>query len=70
MKENREIEIYTEDKFQTNIVRPLVSIDEAVRMFNEYQKLKQKLRGEGDFIEFTDYKGNKREAQRSNGEQS
>jgi len=62
MKENREIEIYTEDKFQTNIVRPLVSIDEAVRMFNEYQKLKQKLRGEGDFIEFTDYKGNKKEA--------
>lgn len=34
------------------MLRPLVAVDEAVRAFNEYQKLKQKLRTAGDFVKF------------------
>lgn len=47
---------------KVDIVRPLVSLDEAVRAFNEYQKLKQKLAGPGDFIKFKDRDGNLKEA--------
>ena len=51
------------EKIQTpQIVRPLVSSEEALKAFNEYQLLKKKLRGEGDFVEFTDSKGQKKEA--------
>lgn len=57
-KENQEIVSVKESSF----LRPLISIDEAVEVFNEYQRLKKKLRGEGDFIEFTDRQGNKKEA--------
>ena len=44
------------------LVRPLVNVDKAVEAFNEYQQLKDKLRQPGDFIEFTDRKGNTKEA--------
>ena len=51
------------EKVQTpQIVRPLVTSEEALKAFNEYQLLKKKLRGEGDFVEFTDSKGQKKEA--------
>ena len=46
----------------TSIIRPLVNPQEAVEAFNQYQQLKQALRGQGDFGEFTDGKGNKKEA--------
>lgn len=54
----------TEEKglVSASIVRPLVSIDEAVKAFNEYQKLKTKLRGPGDFARFKDRDGNEKEA--------
>jgi len=59
MKDNNEL---LPEKVQTQIIKPLVSPDEALHAFNEYQALKKKLRGEGDFVEFRDKKGNKREA--------
>lgn len=37
---------------QVGIVKPLVNADEAVRAFNEYQQLKNKLRSDGDFVKF------------------
>lgn len=47
---------------QVGIVKPLVTPDEAVQAFNAYQQLKQKLRGEGDFVQFEDRNGNQKEA--------
>lgn len=47
---------------QVGIVKPLVTPDEAVQAFNAYQQLKQKLRGEGDFVQFKDRNGNLKEA--------
>lgn len=47
---------------QVGIIRPLVDLDGAVDAFNEYQKLKQRLRGPGDFIAFKDRSGNDKEA--------
>jgi len=43
-------------------IKPLVGVDEAVEAFNEYQKLKNKLKGPGDFVGFKDRQGNIREA--------
>jgi len=59
MKDNNEM---LPEKVQTQIIKPLVNPDEALQAFNEYQTLKKKLRGDGDFVEFKDKKGNKREA--------
>jgi hypothetical protein len=50
------------EKVQPQIVRPLITPEEALKAFNEYQALKKKLRGEGDFVEFTDARGQKKEA--------
>ena len=50
------------EKVQPQIVRPLITPEEALKAFNEYQALKKRLRGEGDFVEFTDAKGQKKEA--------
>jgi len=50
------------EKVQPQIVRPLITPEEALIAFNEYQALKKKLRGDGDFVEFRDKRGNKREA--------
>ncbi len=47
---------------QSGFIRPLLSVDQAVDAFNQYQALKTKLRGEGDFITFTDHLGNVKEA--------
>jgi len=47
---------------QSGFIRPLLSVDQAVEAFNQYQALKTKLRGEGDFIAFTDHLGNVKEA--------
>jgi hypothetical protein len=51
-----------EEPQSIGIVRPLVTVDAAVAAFNEYQQLKQKLRGPGDFITFTDRNGQQKEA--------
>ncbi len=59
MKDNNEL---LPESPQTQIIKPLVNPEEALQAFNEYQALKKKLRGEGDFVEFKDKKGNKREA--------
>lgn len=59
MKDNNEL---LPERVQNQIIKPLVTPDEALQAFNEYQALKKKLRGEGDFVEFRDKKGNKREA--------
>jgi len=57
MKEVHELEVTERSGF----IRPLVSADDAVAQFNEYQQLKKKLRGDGDFISFTDRQGNRKE---------
>lgn len=57
---SHEIERVKADSF--GILKPLVTPDEAVKAFNEYQQLKQKLRGAGDFIGFKDRDGNPKEA--------
>jgi hypothetical protein len=59
MKDNNEL---LPEKTQTQIIKPLVNPEEALKAFNEYQSLKRKLRGDGDFIEFVDSRGQKREA--------
>jgi len=59
MKDKEELLL---EKVQPQIVRPLITPEEALKAFNEYQALKKKLRGEGDFVEFTDARGQKREA--------
>ncbi len=55
-----EIERVKADNF--GIIKPLVTPDEAVAAFNQYQQLKQRLRGPGDFIAFKDREGNPKEA--------
>lgn len=57
---SHEIERVKADSF--GILKPLVTPDEAVKAFNEYQQLKQTLRGAGDFIGFRDRDGNPKEA--------
>jgi len=52
----------TKEVHEKGFVRPLLSADSAVEAFNEYQALKIKLRGDGDFITFYDRDGNKKEA--------
>jgi len=56
--ENTELQVQERAGF----IRPLLSVDQAVEAFNQYQTLKTKLRADGDFIQFTDRKGNKKEA--------
>jgi hypothetical protein len=46
---------------QIEVIRPLVAADRAVEIFNEYQSLKGKLASEGDFREYTDSGGRKRQ---------
>lgn len=55
---NTEIQPVQEKGF----IRPLISVDQAVEAFNQYQALKAKLRGDGDFVQFSDRNGNIKEA--------
>jgi len=47
---------------EAGFIRPLLGVDQAVEAFNQYQTLKMKLRGEGDFVTFVDRNGNVKEA--------
>lgn len=57
MENSKEIQVQ-----ERGFVRPLLGVDQAVEAFNQYQMLKTKLRGEGDFVQFTDRQGNVKEA--------